>query len=789
MSGLKMMDQTLPPSLLKYVEAPEPLVEAGHIINRLATVLSVVEQISSLEHLHEGSQLNTWSAACLAFAADYQAQAQNYIFDPLRGLYEDHQPYVSLWHEPSDPKNKTKHNHLLGQLLIANSACRRLEAEGEHFESSRKAAFTFARSICKKDYSSTLEALPGKACSTEEYLSHLAGLSDTPRTASFAVFIRYALGLRKGITRDTSDNHHKHPAKEPISLSNEPDIDQNPVTSRSIKMPIHNPAKEKEIEKSGLSSQEFTHQKEHSETSYSEEEPMGGRSSTEHLQRAKSSQKQVAMSNQQLQSRWSVLSSFEASCIASGIAYAYRKSKACSDVDLSHQLLELASLLTIMFWYSVPFDEAINAIGHETMPQKPRERVEFVLDSPSFVLIKTARPEYKSQYRKYKCLDIASHVSLNSGVAIEQIIAEHFKRAGKRRKLFNQSIEYYVRLLENFISETNQSYGCRLTMGRIANCVFESIATAPGSDITYAMLITGRTSYLGANPLFYTATNSWMLNSIYQNTCKSIAKSARMELAGGKRRQTSPVKFNPPYQMHGARIRPTCSEVASLQWHLSGKIEDAKSLGPIEVHNAMAIYTSAFINFATGYRAVGDASFHSNEIDYDTGFAVISDKDSVDEYHSRLVWIMDECIKQIQSYQAQLKAILEYASLKLPNVYKALSNELHGSIKDKARSIPGLFLIEGDKIVPLTPSAYESHFPSSYPFPANAHRHFLRSNLLEMGGPSDVVDAFMGHWENGQEPWASFSTLGAIDYRDIIKPMLTKLIVSRCGWNAIDPYE
>jgi len=783
-------------SLLKYIEAPHPIFEGNIIISRLIEVLSIIENVANYEFLHEATQLNTWSASCYSFLMRHKNQSQS-SSNSLRGLFENHQPYVSLYRQPEDITLKPQHNLLLAQLFIANSGCRKIEASGDHFESSRKTAFTFARSICKQKYSSTLALLPKSACSIQSYLSQLENINDIPRVASFAVFIRYALGLRKGISRDASDNHRRYPAKDPVEEQEEPDLEQPSVMHRNIQLPMHSPAKQQAIERSGLSPQEFAHRTELRETSYGSGQPMGGRSSSEHVLRSKSSQKHIGMNNQQLASRWSVLSEFEASCVAAEIATMYRSANSYSqayfnifhdEVEWSDYLFEMSALLTIMFWFSIPYKHAIQSVGNDSMPASPTESVEFVGKSPPCVLIKTISPTYKTRYNKYKCLKISSHLALNSSIDIERIIMDHYLNIHKRRNLFVRSGRFYDYGIKEFLCALNLKYGCRITLDRISNFVFDSITNQQGSDITYAMLITGRTSYVGMNPLYYTAVSNHVLTRVFQKTCKSIAKNTRSEIGNNKRNRITKSRLINNTSMYGARIRPENIEVKRLCSSLADAIKISKSDGIIATHNAMTIYTSAFINFATGYRAVGDASFHLNEIDFATGFAVISDKDSVDEHHSRLIWIMDECIKQIQTYRAHLHFVLEFAALKLPKIYNLLNSDLLSAKQDGKASIPGLFIIKENKIVALSPSIYESYFPDSYPYPANAHRHFLRSNLLEMGCPSDVLNAFMGHWETGQEPWSGFSTLGPMDYKDAIAPLLTELLTP-CGWKVINPHE
>jgi len=773
------------------------MIDGYAIMDRLAEVLLVIEDISNCENLSEANRLNNWKASCQNFLTQNQDQKPLSSSESLRGMYEDHQPYVSLGHQPADITLRARHNHLLAQLFIANAGCRRIEATGDHFESSRKTAFTFARSICKKRYSSILGLLPESACSIQSYLSRLEDINDMPRVASFAVFIRYALGLRKGITKDSSDNHLRYPAKDPTMEKEEADLQQPSVIHRNIKLPMHSPRKEKAIERSGLSPQEFSHWRELRETTYSSEHPMDGRSSGEHILRSKSSQKHVAMNNQQLPSRWSILSGYESSCVASEITKMYRSASSYSqtyikiyrdEVEWSDYLFEMSALLTIMFWFSVPYKYAIKSVGNDTTPANPTEHVEFVWGNPSYVLIKTITPTYKTRNNKHKYLKIASHLPLITDLNVEQIILDHYLNINCRRCLFDREKGYYEFGLSEFISNINRKYGCRITKGRISNFVFDSITNLQSSDLTYAMLISGRTSYLGMNPLYYTAVNNRLLSQVFQKSCKLIAKNTFFEIGKSKRRSNTQSLFRTKKSMHGARIRPEHVEVKKLCAYLAESVKTAKSDGVVATHNALTIYTSAFINFATGYRDVGDASFNLDEIDLETGFAVISDKDSVDEHHSRLTWIMDECIKQIQIYREYLHCVIEFAALKLPNVYKLLSHDLLCIKQGNKISIPGLFIIKKDKIVPLSPSIYESYFPYSYPYPANSHRHFLRSNLLEMGCPPDVLNAFMGHWEIGQEPWAGFSTLGAMDFRDAIAPLLTELLTS-CGWRAINPHE
>jgi hypothetical protein len=97
-------------------------------------------------------------------------------------------------------------------------------------------------------------------------------------------------------------------------------------------------------------------------------------------------------------------------------------------------------------------------------------------------------------------------------------------------------------------------------------------------------------------------------------------------------------------------------------------------------------------------------------------------------------------------------------------------------------------LEEMHKVIPKNLSNILSNFVgpkgARYILPVNANRHYLRSNLLSMGCPSDVLNVFMGHWELGEEPWCGYSAMNPISYRNKIKGYLEQFLLDD-GWKPI----
>lgn len=775
---------SLPDTLASFIESPDNLPQGHIVIRRLADVLKIVTLISEKEEVLDPHQIQQWMNICKAYRAPLTQVS-------LNGYYENHQPYVTLWHKPQDCLLDV-HNHLLAQLLIANHFCRLLEEDGEHFHSSRKTAFTFARTISRRDKIAGLESLPVTPCTPAEYLDLLESntSSHSNRIQSFIVFIRYALGLRKGITHDSEI----YPDRKPQALS-EPTDPKQPACSTTVsKISMHTPTQERKLEKSGLNLGEFTSQKELSTKSYNDKRPMDGRSSAEHVLRSKNASKHISMYNQQLMDKWSSLTSFEASCVGKGITHLYRCGKANVNLGYPIQNIELAALLSTMFWFSASFKNALTAKVYETLPAKTRSLVAYVKDrGKGYLLIHSSSPRYKQTHTIYEAFHKTSHVALATGLGIEQIISDHCKSLHNGSKLFTRPESDYINAMKSFIAYMNTRYGCRITIPRISNYFFDIITSIPGSDITCAMMITGREATLGATALHYTSLSGSFLLDIFQQACQLVRKEIQFEFKqhqrNNKRKQALPLQD----KMYGSRFRPSTQQVSSLSTQLQTKVRQAKTINPVEFHNALTIYTLAFINFSTGFRAVDNASFTIEEIDLPTGFAVIADKDSDDKYHSRPVWIPDECLSQILAYKKHLSYLLEYTSICLPKVHNQLSLELLSESKPfKEKNeirLPELFLIsDNDNWSSIKPGKYESEIIDIFPFPANCHRHFLRSNLLEMGCSVEVIDAFMGHWERGQEPWAKYSSMNLVEYKLAIQPHITQLL-SKCGWVAICRFD
>jgi hypothetical protein len=68
--------------------------------------------------------------------------------------------------------------------------------------------------------------------------------------------------------------------------------------------------------------------------------------------------------------------------------------------------------------------------------------------------------------------------------------------------------------------------------------------------------------------------------------------------------------------------------------------------------------------------------------------------------------------------------------------------------------------------------------------PENSHRSRLRSVLLERSCPPQWIDALLGHWTRGEEPWHRFASTSLSRVIEGLRGHLEE-IAHQDGWTAI----
>lgn len=329
--------------------------------------------------------------------------------------------------------------------------------------------------------------------------------------------------------------------------------------------------------------------------------------------------------------------------------------------------------------------------------------------------------------------------------------------------------------LRGVMGRLNSGSGVRLSLGRVSSYLLFRVADAPHSDLPGAMLYFGRNDKFARTRIHYTLADSRQLGVTYRACTNTLLDGV------GCSGQFS-LRDQPRASVYlGTPFCPEEKTVRRLAEKLQAKL-DEKSLSMVDRHNYVALYTSMLISFGTGYRAIHDPSFREMEIDPQWGLGVIADKGSAD-YRTRYVYLAPVVLDQITYYREHMQVMYARLGVVNPSLFSLVkANDCEG--------VPlNLFWLAGDvePLELLTPGKVRKILRDEfdYAIPVNAGRHYLKYHLIKAGCSPELVEAQLGHWEAGQEPWGPFSNLDLLDFTRQMGEYIPKLLECS-GWRVLD---
>jgi hypothetical protein len=349
------------------------------------------------------------------------------------------------------------------------------------------------------------------------------------------------------------------------------------------------------------------------------------------------------------------------------------------------------------------------------------------------------------------------------------------------RQLFNFDQNLAVESTQTVISGINRHYHSRLTQERISHFLFVQLENHDRADVTSAMFITGQSAYQGTVVAHYSAQRASRLEEIYHSAWEKVFPDLEKSAM-----QTIP---SSAAAVVGSPRVPLLKPLRGLIQRLKEEVNDSKARAEqdpkifhlVKLHNNLTRYAAILVAYATGIRAVTSPMPRPESIDHETGFCILSDKDSADHYHTRVIWLPPICIEQLLAYWAHVRILSAKLSVLRPDYFTRVRAKRTKKLENNM-----MFLRYDGTPQEITPKILHSFSDMSPPcaFPENANRHLLRSWLLAEGCPPDIINAFLGHWFLGEEPWGLYSGLSAYHCRKILSGSLEKLL-AQLGFEVI----
>ncbi|WP_051081260.1 hypothetical protein [Thioalkalivibrio sp. ALE11] len=336
-----------------------------------------------------------------------------------------------------------------------------------------------------------------------------------------------------------------------------------------------------------------------------------------------------------------------------------------------------------------------------------------------------------------------------------------------------------------------------------------------GDQLTVAALF-DRPDALAETHRYYTAYTRGTLSSTYRDAMQAL--SAEMSLSRRSDRPNDLLALEEAPSVDGSRDQvgtdraPTFSAVTALVARLQ-EPQGTPGHGDLRClvaeHNRVTAYTAIGLALATGFRAVRTPITDLTKIHRPTSTMLLREKDQWDGRHTRLAVLPDTLVRQIDQYLAHLQRLY----LRMPLSFSMDCEVEATKNRDRSRYRSDAFRLDLRKtlffLLPTTeqPGAdewepveltgdrlrqqCEQYRPGAWPV-GNAGRHFLRTCLTEFATqgeyplPTTAINALLGHWRYGEEPWTPQSAFDPVRYREILLPALDDLL-ARVGYKALEP--
>lgn len=382
-------------------------------------------------------------------------------------------------------------------------------------------------------------------------------------------------------------------------------------------------------------------------------------------------------------------------------------------------------------------------------------------------------------------------------------------------KLFDWDTMLVQKAIRNWLRSLRRKYkGARITVSRVEKYFLQRAIQERDIHRLEAAIMFERKLHSIATPLHYSALGTPLIQEKYRNLCQQLEREveteriAQMEESFFRLFEVDQmtllvsVNTNESDPHAGSQLVPLRHDARALVNGLAEAVqlgsERYREHGDIvRFHNIYTLYCVVYFLWASGWRATRCLVPDIRLLDLESGCLYISDKDQPNGARTRLVWLPQDCLLQMNYYFQHLDALNSH----LLAINPALSDEArqlldramqpHHQLARVARRIEKrdqspFFFLSGDKDHLRVVSTTEVKKRIAYLFPHldNTHRQYMRTDLFTAGLDEAFLEAWMGHAVCGRESYAPFSTMSLRQYR-IQSTNKVEQVLSGLGWQSI----
>lgn len=509
---------------------------------------------------------------------------------------------------------------------------------------------------------------------------------------------------------------------------------------------------------------------------------------------------QIERANQFLPTDFSRLSTSEIALFLHELRCHLRGVESGTQSDTEHRPLPQLAVepivgLAVCFWAGVAPAHAVRLrlyVDADSLPiHFPSKSLAFTMKE-GFLILPAARPKASPTYKKAD-FALAQLTGDRVHLPLGSLLKPYLLRLAAARRLrtpdnpdgvmgtdaFELDATRLVRMMKDRVRMMAQETHSRLTPTRIARTLFSRLADMTG-DLACASLISSTTHRLSDTQLHYFTAPHAEITARFVRCIRTLMDEVISELKAAGTSVNVPPPPHPLEKEHihiGSPICPQTATVFNLAAALETAFERARRevLQPdyrIELHNAFTHYVHAMLRFAIGLRDVGEPLPAWGRINRARRVILVSDKDDVASYSSRLLPLPDLVLGQLEHWARHLIAM---------EGHLAFEHVIDGRQKQQRDGLLFYLVRSKGRVRPARSNDPEiraqlATIAPEFRLPHNCNRHYLRSLFVELGCPAELIDDFMGHWVRGREPWGRFSTLPPMLLVERLRPFVERAL-------------
>lgn len=536
-----------------------------------------------------------------------------------------------------------------------------------------------------------------------------------------------------------------------------------------VRQNVHSESRQKEIDSTDLSPDEFESDEIVIFSHYdcqSTKKDIGA-----FVRAARAKARHISIQNQMLPWSYDSLSLEEVALVMEQSFKIIKVFNAKSAPPASLRLLhETLCMLRIMLWTGSPLERVANVCLYLENTAPANGDLTIIVDdinAPRAVRfrIRAAVPEYKSQItgNAKQTRENQSDFELPALVEIfrrvKALIHDREKCEGMR--LFVNTPAKLEKKALQWLKEIDPSQ--RITPSKITSFLVKQL-TIDSGDSTVATAITGVPHRLSHVRLFYTTLSIKKIQQTYIETVTRLYHAASKLYRHNANLAPEWITDVAIDTAAGSRLCPLPEAINGYFDKLRQDIQISSGYtnfsGFVRYHNLYTLFTLQLFAYATSCRAIVTPYLALEDISPDRHLGSLSDKDDESSHKTRLVWLPPVAFEQMCLYDQHLSMLIPQLPFSKNTVLKE----------------PCFFLDESGRPIEARPKNIEPRLERYIKVKANTHRRFLRTELLERQCPPEVIDAFLGHWQQGEEPFGKFSSFSINDYVKTLETHLVPLL-------------